>query len=88
MLEENNKRFLEICSFEETFLSEYEPYTENKITDKVPLLRFGIKSLMLKLGWNLPIPKQDMAAMKAMLDRLGTKFIKKTREFVVQKKIE
>ena len=85
MLEENNKRFLEICSFEETFLSEYEPYTENKITDKVPLLRFGIKSLMLKLGWNLPIPRQDMAAMKAMLDRLGTKFIKETKEFVVRK---
>lgn len=87
-LEISNKRFLEICSFEETFLSEYEPYTENKITDKIPLLRFGIKSLMQKLGWNLPIPKKDMIAMKAMLDRLGTKYIKKTREFVVQKKIE
>ena len=87
-LEISNKRFLEICSVEETFLSEYEPYTDGDSTNKNPPLTFGIKRLMQKLGWNLPIPKKDMVAMKAMLDRIGTKYIKKTREFVVKKKIE
>lgn len=86
ILEESNKRFLEICSVEETFLSEYEPYTGNEIANTAPLLRFGIKSLMQKLGWSLPLPKKDMAVMKAMLDRLGTKYIKKTKEFVLIKR--
>lgn len=86
VLEESNKRFLEICSFEEIFLSEYKPYTGDKITNTTTLLRFGVKTLMQKLGWNLPIPKQDMIEMKAMLDRLGTKYIKETKEFVMIKR--